>query len=354
MKIYFSVNDLYNAANPYTWTLADGFKRIDDHVEIAWGHAYFWSDEIFSCDVVHIHWPEQLLLKDKYTSQQLRDRILQLKISGVVIAATCHNLVPHKNKSDNRCNAYNEVYANADLIFHLGQYSYSMLCQKFQNAKHVVIQHHVYDHLYKVIPSKDEALNKLHLSSLYKYILCFGQFRDDEERAMVIDVYKKFKQKGYRIIAPGFAPVSKRKNLLRTLSDLSRYYRYSILYPGIIKSKDFVPDDLVPYYYAASDISFIQRKKLLNSGNLPLALYMGNIVVGGYIGNLSDILNETGNPGFNPDDMYSVISAVSQALEMPDSLKESNRAWALKNMGTDVICQKIMNEYSKVIENKKY
>lgn len=353
MKVYFSVNDLFKAANPYTWTLANGFKRIDSQVEMAWGHMYFWSDGIFTCDIVHIHWPEQLLLKDKYTSQQLSERLQHLKKRGVVIAATCHNLAPHKNKSDNRCDAYNEVYANADLIFHLGQYSYTLLHDKYQDAKHVIIQHHVYDYLYNQMPTKIEAIEKLHLSPSYKYILCFGQFRDDEERNIVIEVYKAFKSKGYRIIAPSFSPVSRRKNIFHTLKNLADYYKYSLLYPGIIKSSSFIPDDMVPYYYSAADVCFIQRKRLLNSGNLPMALFMGNIVVGGNIGNLTDILNKTGNPGFNPDEMPSILNAITLALRLPESKKKENRKWALDNMRTDVVCESIYKEYKSAMSKCK-
>ncbi len=351
MKIYFSVNDLYKQFNPYTWTLADDLKTIDSSVEIVWGHEYFWNDEIYSCDIVHIHWPEQLLMKHgQHTAADLEARLFDLKHHGVKIVATCHNLEPHTDKSIERIASYDAVYGMSDLIFHLGEYSCSLLAEKYPHVRHVEIQHHVYDTVYADIPSYSEAVKHLHLNPKYKYLLCFGQFRNDEERKLVLDVYEELRKEGYRILAPGFSPVAhRRKNIWLLLKTRIRYLKYSILYPFIIKAFDFVSDEDVPYYYAVSDMCLIQRKEILNSGNVPLALYMGNVVVGPNMGNVGPLLCDTGNPTFNPNDSCSVIAAVRCALNLSHEYGDKNREWAKKNLLTEKVCTKMMDSYKSVL-----
>ena len=60
MKIYFAINE-EKFPNPFVSILAKRLKEIDPDVEIAMGISTFWGDEIFSCNIVHIHWPEILL-----------------------------------------------------------------------------------------------------------------------------------------------------------------------------------------------------------------------------------------------------------------------------------------------------
>lgn len=49
----------------------------------------------------------------------------------------------------------------------------------------------------------------------------------------------------------------------------------------------------LPYYMAASDVIFIQRKDILNSGNVPLAFLYHKVVVGPKVGNIGELLSET-------------------------------------------------------------
>lgn len=354
MKIFFSVNNLYKQVNPYTWTLADGIKSIDSTVEFLDGCKSFWTDDILSCDIVHIHWPEQLLLShDKYSAKDLETRIAFIKDKGVKIVVTCHNLLPHKG-SDDRKACYDIVYRSADVILHLGSFSYDYMKEIYPKADHRLIMHHVYDDVYTQVPTRKDACEMLRLDASKKYILCFGQFRNEEERNLVIAVYKEMKKYGFEIIAPGFSPVAHhRKNIFLLLKTRLQYLKYSVLYSGIHKNYDVVPDKDVPAYYAASDVCFIQRKQILNSGNLPLALYMGNVVVGPDMGNVGPMLRETGNVSFNPQEPSSAIEAIRTALNLPKNQGEKNQEWANSHLRTSEVCQKIWEAYQFVLKDGK-
>lgn len=350
MKVYYAVKSLYSQKNPYTRTLANGLSQLDSSIEFVWEHDYFWTEEIFTCDIVHIHWPEQLLMFGNYSSDEFRERLGKIKNAGVKIVVTCHNLAPHKKKNDERIACYNAAYSMADVIVHLGHCSFELFKKKYEFVRNVEIPHHVYDQVYTSIPSRDDAVARLKLNTSKKYILCFGQFRNDEERTLVSNVYKTLKNDGIRVLAPAFSPVlHRRKNVFQVLKSWVNYLRYSILYPGIKKCSNLVPDEELPYYYAAADICLIQRKDILNSGNLPMALLMGNVVVGPNVGNVGQILLETGNYSFNPESPESILDSVKLALSASKEKGAQNRQWAQSNLLTSIVCEKLLAVYKNLM-----
>ena len=69
-----------------------------------------------------------------------------------------------------------------------------------------------------------------------------------------------------------------------------------------------------PAYFTAADVVFIQRLRILNSGNLPMGFYYGRPVLGPAVGDVGEILQEAGNPTFDPEDAPSVATALRRAL----------------------------------------
>jgi hypothetical protein len=53
-----------------------------------------------------------------------------------------------------------------------------------------------------------------------------------------------------------------------------------------------VDDNILPYYYAASDLAFIHRVKILNSGNAIMPMLFGKVVVGPDVGNVGVLLKK--------------------------------------------------------------
>lgn len=351
MKIYFGVDNFFTASNPYARTLAEGLGKIDSSIESGCGLKAFWSDEIFKYDIVHIHWPDLMLVPPgrKRTSDELKERLKDIKEKQIKIVSTCHNLIPHTNHNDDRMAAYDVVYSYSDAIIHLGTYSLQILLEKYPSIRQVVIPHHVYDQLYTSLPSKIEALNHLKLQPNFKYLLCFGKFRSDEERQLVIDINKHLRNLGFKILAPGFSPVDlRRKNPRVLFKSHMNYLLNTVKYPSIIKSYRFVPDSEVAYYFAAADVCLIPRKHILNSGNLPLSMLMKNVVVGPDMGNVGQILKETGNPSFNPESIESVIDAVRSAIELGSRQGYRNYQWVQTHLLTSIICNQLHDLYNSL------
>ena len=115
-------------------------------------------------------------------------------------------------------------------------------------------------------------------------------------------------------------------------------------------SKGFVKDEDLPYYYAASDTALIHRKEILNSGNLPMAFYMGKVVVGPNVGNVGTILDETSNPTFDIHKIDSLKDAIEKALVLNKQGKgEENRKYAIDNFSTERVAQLHINLYKSLI-----
>lgn len=345
MKIYMAVRNPFDkATNPYVLSLMKSIDMQFGDVEWGYGLDILWTEKIFKYDIVHIHWPHMLV--SEHSADELEKRFATLKERNIKIVSTCHNLEPHYSSNVDYKQSYDIVYANSTLILHMGMFSLNLLKEKYPLAKHAILPHQTQDLIYKELPSKEDALKKLGLSGDKQYIICFGLFRNDEERKLIIDLSKKTCQKKISILAPSFYRIPKGKNPLRKLPTLFKYLLTSLRYPGIKKCMGYVSDDLLPYFYAAADLALVQRVKILNSGNVPLACLMKKVVVGPDFGNVGLLLDELENPKFDPNDTSSVEKAVLQGLE--DSLNgkgERNYEYAKKNFSTAVIASKLYNDY---------
>ena len=349
MKVFQLVDNPYKSLNPYVAVLMDGIKSISDEVEFGYGINDFWNGDIFSFDVLHIHWPDEAF--GRFPTQndihRFKLRLMEFKSHGGMIVVTCHNLKPHYSKKSTRIKAYDIVYSLADVIIHLGNYSMDIMKQKYPIAKHVVCYHHTYDTMYTKV-GRDSCIKALNLDAKKRYILCFGEFRDDEERRLVNTVLRHCHEQGFDVLAPRYYKLGKRRNLIAlAIQWLLLKYKVATT-PGLHIHGWYISNKNLPYYYGAADISFIQRKSILNSGNLPMGFYFGNIVVGPNVGNVGEILEETGNPIFEPEDERSIFAAVDKAIELSNSKKgESNKHYADIHFSTQVVCNKILNVYKE-------
>lgn len=345
MKVLIACNR-NSYPNPFVRTLADSLQGAG--VDVTCSLDDFWHSWN-KYDVIHLQWP-QLLVKGLETINPLKDNLQSIKDSGKPIVVTCHNLHPHYSKSLISDEAYDVVYDMVDCFIHMGKYSYELFKNKYPKARHEIIPHHVYDALYKFIPSRDDAIKRLHLNPKMRYVLCFGAFRHDDEREIAIRASEILGKNNGKVIAPAFSKYRLHKNILRTIEEYIKNLTYRFKYKNLIISKGFVPDEDLPYYYAASDIALIHRKEILNSGNLPMAFYMGKVVVGPNVGNVGATLHETGNPTFNIKDIESIEESIKKALLLNEQGKgEENKKYAIKNYSSDIVAEQHKKLYTTLI-----
>lgn len=340
--------------NPYVYTLIDSINQQFSNVEWGYGIDTFWSEECYKYNIIHIQWPQIFAKYNGKTVsiEKLCHRIQELKKQNIKIVSTCHNLIPHYNKHKLCNQLYNIIYEQSDYIFHLGKYSLNLFQKRYPTIQNVLLPHHVYDTIYPNKPSREESLKVLNLKNNITYILCFGEFRANEERRLITHLTKSAVKENFRILAPSFCLIPKRRNLLIVLLMFIKYIFYKIKYSKyIVFEKRPINNTKLLYYYGASDISLIHRLHILNSGNVTLGFLMKNVVIGPNIGNVGELLNETNNPTFDPSHINeTLLPAIKQAIKLKQSNKGIyNYEYSMKYLSTTYIAKKLYYYYKNMI-----
>jgi glycosyltransferase involved in cell wall biosynthesis len=259
---------------------------------------------------------------------------------------------------------YELIYSNADYVHHLGNYSCDLLQPQYPNAHHIVIPHHIYDNVLSFSVSQQEARQRLHLPQDKKIILSFGKFRNDKERNFVLNLKEKievqpsaaeansspFTLHSSLFLMPGFYRETLHTwNPIKFITRLYHTIRYKL--KGIRFCNEVIPADMMQCYFCAADVVLIQRLDILNSGNLPMAFHAGKVVVGPNVGNVGEILHETGNFTFDPHDIRSAVSALQNALEATSKGGE-NKTYATEHWSSERIAASLLKYYQQALYRK--
>ena len=356
MKVYFVVKEpSERTINHFVSSLGNALQK--QGCEVAYGLKLLWTDEVLGYDIIHFQWPEGIfgLFGHQVTDEELarmNQRLVWLKEHGKKLFYTCHNLKPHTNRNENLLHLYDLICNNADYVHHLGNYSCNLLQSKYPNAIHVVIPHHIYDDVLSFNISQVEARQRLHLPTDKKIILSFGKFRTEEERNFVLSIKDSslLTLHSSLFLMPGFY-----RQTLHTWNPkklVTRLY-HTLFYrlKGIQFSNEVIPDDMMQYYFCAADVVLIQRLDILNSGNLPMAFHAGKVVVGPDVGNVGQILRETGNFTFDPKHTERAIDALKNALEAT-SKGDDNKTYATEHLSSERIAASLLKCYQQALYRK--
>lgn len=351
MKVFMVHENPWDAGNPYIYTLIEGIRQLHQDCTFFWGREDFWSDEILSFDIVHFHWPQAFMGKDNHTENDLRLHIDKMKNAGVKVISTCHDLEPHYNQFADKAEIMNIVYLNCDAIIHLGEYSKALFEKQYPFARHFLLPHHLYDTVYTHFPSKEKSLDYLGLPKDKTYILCFGAFRAKQERRLILQLSKQLTDKNVLILAPSFMSIWWRsfRLLNRRIKKWYYRYRYNIICTG--STWKAVSDNDLPYYYGAADVVFIQRLKILNSGNSMMPMLFNKFVVGPDCGNVGPLLRRWGYFVFSVKDTRHIGSLISEAIKKNKSgeCTVDKKKKQLDEYATSVVSEKLYRLYMNLI-----
>ena len=347
MRIFVAIyeDDAHQAENPFAWTLEDAIQEHHKGIEFVSRKDEFWTDDKW--DIVHVMWPD-IFAPYMQEGKNLLERLRVLKNNGTKIIAHIHNLTTH-TKNEVMRDAYDIVYEEADIMIHLGTYSLNILKDKYPSKMHVLIPHHIYDTIYsQKMPSKPEALHYFGLKKCV-YAISFGRVRNAREKDLIFRAVKSCPN--IKFVVPRFIDIPHGKINKRWIKQRLKWLYYRIKYPNlIINGNEYVTNEELPIYYALADISFIQRIDTLNSGNVPLGMFFGKVIVGPEVGNVGRVIEETGNFSFDPNDTESVRKALVAANEAVKHDKgEENREYATRNWSTKHIAEKLWDVYEQII-----
>lgn len=351
MNVLFVTNN-GKISNPFVETLMIGLTNLNVKCVASINE---WWHHVEKYDIIHFQWPEIIFSWKHIDEKELRQMEIQLKKTqsiGKKIFITCHNLKPHLKKNQDMIALYLLIYKYCDAFIHMGEYSFNLLQKEYPQAYHFIIPHHLYDNIYRFNKDKYECQAKLGLPHNKINVLCFGQFRTDEERNLILNLKKYPEINNINFVTPGFFRhrlICKRP--LESLSRIAHYLKYRI--QGISFINRVLNEEETEMYFCACEIVLIQRLSILNSGNLPMGFGAGCVVVGPNIGNVGTILAQTQNPTFSPNDINSVVSAIKNAINLSTLGKgQSNREYAWDNWNILKVSQLLKNAYLLTTTNR--
>lgn len=315
----------------------------------------FWeTDKTY--DIIHFQWPEEAVgwtCNDPGVIRRLEERIAYFRSRGARFVYTRHNVRPHY-ANDVISRAYEVIESESDVVVHMGRFSHDEFAATHPGSWNVVIPHHIYQYTYNEDISMEHARQYLRIPQGAFVVTAFGKFRNREEIRMVLDAFHAWREPRKLLLAPRLYPFSRQHsysgNILKRWASRAGYYLLMPLLNRLMKLKAGASDELIdnadlPYYLAASNVVFIQRKDILNSGNVPLAFLFRKVVAGPKVGNIGELLETTGNPTFCPDNRQDILRALEEARRLAAlGQGERNYAYGLEQMNLS----KIGREYARV------
>lgn len=300
--------------------------EIEKHFNGNFIYDYYKNFDNHKIDVVNIHWPESIFNYAEPTLKQINDlekELINWKGKAKIVF-TRHNKHPHKNKSQRFIDLYNLIISYADGIIHMGNYSlkeFSENYEKFKATPSAIIYHPAYT-LFKNKISKLQARKKLGLLPNKKVILVFGSVRTYEELQLIIDSFNLLEEKNKHLLISNLniykkLPKTFKDRILKFTNSKIEKLKFQ-LKKDITINYSFIENEEVQTYLNAADVLFIPRIDLLNSGNLFLGFSFKKVVVGPEIGNLTEFLQRTNNPTFNPKSSISASKALKKGLILSD------------------------------------
>lgn len=323
--------------NPFVAAQVDELRRRGHDVDMSVDR--FWSG-VGDYDIVHFHWPKVLFGErwmdvDGSDVARFDSSLAAFRSRGACIFYTRHNAEQHYGEAAaGLACIYDRLDRCSDAVLHMGDFSRRDLAGRIggdvRGPEHFVVPHPVYHSIPRDIPAA-EARRRLGIAADARVVLAFGGFRAHEEREMVWRACRECRVERLELVAPRFFKGALWRG--RGIRGALREWRYrrSFALPAAHYDDSHVLDSDMPFYFAAADVVMIQRKRILNSGNLPMGFYFGKPVVGPDAGNVGEILRSAGNPVFDPGDCASVAASLSCGFECVDAgLGVVNRSFADK------------------------
>ena len=352
-----------DAGNLFVPVLCDAIRMTG--VDVRCSTKEFWeSDKTY--DIIHFQWPEEVvgrMCDDPGIVRRLEERIAFFRSRGTHFVYTRHNVRPHyANEVIGR--AYDIIESQSDVVVHMGRFSLEEFVGKHPDSRNAVILHHIYQYTYQEDISVERARQYLQLPQEAFIVTAFGEFRNCEEIRMVLGAFRSWNEKQKLLLAPRLYPFSRHNhyggNFLKRWASKTGYYLLMSLLNRVMKLRAGANDELIdncdlPYYMAASNVIFIQRKGQLNSANISLAFLFHKVVIGPDSGNIGELLRNTGNPVFRSDKKQDIIRALKEARHLSAQGKgEANYAYAIGNMGINKVGKQYAELYEELADRHQF
>lgn len=351
-------------------TLPDGMLNLSVHEmmqaaaqagKVSYGNNFvldmavapFWETAEPNYDLIHIHWVEALFDWKEVTLadiDRLVNRLQQLRQQGKKIVITRHNSIPHR-RAEHDALLYQKSFELADAVFHMEQFSYDEYQEWYEPYDWAKQQQHFFAPLmiYTQLPnkiSKAAARQQLQISPEKTVFMVLGSIRNGAERQLLETIASKLNQPNELLYVAQWPFYGQRLGVKQWRQwQLQRQYpqhRFEAARP--------IPDEQMQVYLNAADILISPRMDSLNSGLIPLGFSFGLTVLGPATGNMQNILEQSGNPSYNPQNLNTLDESLQQAKQLAKANKGAkNLQFAQQNWSWQRVGEQHLQAYQKII-----
>ena len=302
-------------------------------------------------DILHMHWTHTLIKSKNIIEIIIKAfrffiEILFLKIIGVRIIWTVHNISDHDLKNNRVENLMHRLFTklcNA-LIVHC-EYAKLAVERSYKLAesyrkKICVIPHGNY------VESYDNNIDPKaarEIMGFTKNEIVFGFFGNIKAYKGIFDLvyaFKELKEGSIRLLLAGKAGTIYIEKELQKIAKKDK--RISLCL-------GFIPENEIQIYVNCMDVVVLPFKKVLTSGSVLLAMSYGKPVIAPTLGCIVEILDNKNNFLYETNDLNSLISAMKKCIRV--DLKEigkRNFQFALK-AGWQISARKTAEVYRKIL-----
>ena len=349
MKVIFIPD--YRKGNPYQKLLADSL--VKEGVDIYFSSTFSLLSILNQKpDILHIHWPHPFLIarsrkKTVFKSAIFTGKLILLKLFGIKIVWTVHNIVNHERKFSSLELFFSKILTKLcnKLIVHCPSAKEEVIkVYGVSDSSIAVIPHGNYIQIYKNEISKAQARKQLQLSPEFITFLHFGQIRPYKGVLELIEAFKKLNYPQAKLLIAG-----------RPLNNevANAVMRRCIGVKHIRTIFKFIPDDEIQIYMNAADIIVLPYRDILTSGAVILAMSFGKPVIAPAIGCIPDVLDSEGSILYDPSEKESLLKAMKQALDADLKKMGEHNFGLAKHLRWDKIAKRTYEVYQECLKEKE-
>jgi glycosyltransferase involved in cell wall biosynthesis len=291
---------LYSALNSHYQITVEGYKQTLLTRELLEEKRPYFS-------YIHVHWLHTFFtLEDDESIANLIDVFEYAKELGYHIIYTAHNLISHESTDEAKELAVRrKIVPLFDTILVHGNSVKARMSQLFglDPEKIFVVHHGCYDGFYPNTVTRAEARAYFKIKDTDYVFLFFGALRKYKGVETLLEVYTKVHKtyKNCRLIIAGRCEDSELEDIIQeALKDKSITY-----------CNEFIPDNMVQYYFNAADMSLFTYNKILTSGSLMLSLTFDTPVIAPADGVIQEIITpEQGHLYKDTEDLQKIMESV--------------------------------------------
>lgn len=312
-------------SNPYQSQLMISLRILGCNVEkIEPRKRYLFLSKVavIKPDIFHVHWIHPFYFSRNAIFASVNAilfflQIVLIKLGGISIVWTAHNLKDHENRFpmvDKFCTSVIVKYSDA-VVVHCNEAKKILLGQFLgvDQRKVFVVPHGNYIGSYEDTLSKNEARKRLNIPNNVFVFLFLGMLRPYKGVLELIDTFLRLDLEDARLIVAGQAIDA---DYARQIESAVEEKENIMFFPGL------VPDAKMQEYLSACDVVVFPYRDIFTSGAVILAMSFGCPCIAPKLGCIGEILDENGAFVYDPNHKHTLQSTLLVAHRQQLQLRQ--------------------------------